>query len=90
MVGERKTVGGNKFYIRSGEKDPSEVVKWAKDTWSIKQMIKSLWDIYNKLCNRDKEKEDRLIKDYFVCNKRKGSWKSRKARQESRKWIKRH
>lgn len=57
-----------KFYEESGEKYAWEVVKWAKDAWRIREVIKTLWDVNDNLLNCDKEKAEGLIKDHFVCN----------------------
>ena len=45
------------------------MVKWAKDPWRIKEVMKSLQDINDKKLNTDKEKAEGLIRNHFVWNK---------------------
>ena len=68
MVREKKKECCKKFCEGNGEKDPWEVVKWAKHPWRIREVIKSLLDVDNNLLNMNEEKAEDLIRDHFVWN----------------------
>lgn len=44
------------------------MVKWAKDLWGIRKVMKSLQDTNNNLLNTDEETIEGLMRDHFVCN----------------------
>ena len=48
------------------QKDAWEVVRWVKDPWRIKAVMKPLWDTDNNPLNTDKERAEGLIRDCFV------------------------
>ena len=46
------------------------MVKWAKDPWRIREVLKALQDTNNNPLNTDEEKAEGLIRDYFMWNER--------------------
>ena len=66
MVREKEKECWKRFYKENGEKDPWEVVKWAKDLWRIREGMKTLRDTNDNPLNTDEEKADSLIRDYFT------------------------
>ena len=63
---QKKKEYGKRFCEEKGEKDLLEVVKWVKDPWRIKEVMKSLWNTDNNLLNTNVEKPEGLIRDHFV------------------------
>ena len=68
MVREKKKVYRKRFCEEKVEKNIWEVVKWAKDLWRIRELMKSVRDVDNNLLNMDKEKAEGLVRDHFVWN----------------------
>ena len=57
MVREEKKKCWKRFCKENGEKDPWNMVKWAKDPWRIREVMKSLRDINDNLLNMDGKKQ---------------------------------
>lgn len=68
MVREKKKKYWKRFCKENSEKDLWEVVKWAKDLWRIREVMKSLKDIDDNLLNTDEEKEEGLVRNHFGSN----------------------
>ena len=68
MVSEKEKECWKKFCKENREKDLWEVIKWAKDPWRIRQVMKTLRNTENKKLDMDEEKAKGLIQDYFVWN----------------------
>ena len=68
MVREKKRECWKKFCKESEGKNPWEVVKWTKDQWRIREVMKYLQDIDNTLLKTDEEKAKGLIRDHLVWN----------------------
>ena len=67
---EKKKECWKRFCEENGEKDPWEVVKWAKDAWKIRKVMKSLRDTNNNPLNTDEEKTEGMIRYHFMWNDR--------------------
>ncbi|RPB27053.1 hypothetical protein L211DRAFT_846604 [Terfezia boudieri ATCC MYA-4762] len=65
LVRRKKKECWQKFCEENGEKDPWEVVKWAKDPWHIRGTMGKLVDEEGKECQGDEEKAASLVADHF-------------------------
>ena len=65
---EKKKECRKKFGKENEEKDPWEVVKWAKDSGRIREVMKTFRGVNNNLRNMDEEKAEDFISDHFVWN----------------------
>ena len=65
MVKEKKEKCWRRFCEEHGERDPWEIVKWAKDPWKIKESMRDLKDKQGRWLETDQEKADGLNRDLF-------------------------
>jgi len=61
MVREKNKECWQEFYKRNGEKDPWEIVKWAKDLWHLKATMGDLTDTVNTPLKKDNDMKNRVI-----------------------------
>jgi len=64
-VREKKNECWQTFCEENGEKDPWEIVRWAKDPWHLKATIGDLTDVAEVPLKTDSEKLNGLIRDHF-------------------------
>jgi len=64
-VREKKKECWQAFCEENGDKDPWEIVKWAKDLWHLKATMGDLTDIAGISLKTDNEKKNGLIRDHF-------------------------
>ena len=69
IVREKKKEFSKRFCEENGDKDPWEIVKWAKDPWRIREVMKSLPYTNNNLLYIEQEKAEGLIRAHVVWNK---------------------
>jgi len=67
LVREKKNECWQTFCEENGEKDPWEIVKWAKDPWHLKATMGDLTDTMGVPLKTDNEKKNGLIRDHFGC-----------------------
>jgi len=65
LVREKKKECWQAFCEENGEKDPWEIVKWAKDPWHLKTTMGDLTDTTGVPLKTDSEKKNGLIRDHF-------------------------
>ena len=65
IVKEKKEKCWRRFCEEHAERDPWEIVKWAKDPWKIKESMRDLKDKQGRLLETDQEKADGLNRDLF-------------------------
>jgi len=65
LLREKKKECWQTFCEENGEKDPWEIVKWAKNSWHLKATIGDLTDMAGVPLKTDNEKKTSLIRDHF-------------------------
>jgi len=69
LVREKKKECWQAFCKENGEKDPWEIVKWAKGPWHLKATMGDLTDTTGVTLKTDNEKKNGLIRDHFGWRK---------------------
>ena len=65
MVREKKKECWHSFCEENGDKDPWEIVKWAKDPWHLKASMGDLTDVNGVNLNTTKAKVEGIVRDHF-------------------------
>lgn len=65
MIGEKKQKGWQKFCEEHGHRDLWEMVRWAKDPWRLKTMMRRLKTNEGKELILEGEKVQDLVQDLF-------------------------
>jgi len=65
LVREKKKECWQAFCEEKGEKDPWEIIKWAKDLWHLKATMGDLTYTIGVPLKMDNEKKNSLIRDHF-------------------------
>ena len=68
LVEEKREKCWRTFCEEHGQRDPWEIVRWAKEPWRLKTRMRNLRDVEGRTLETDEDKSEGLVRDLFRWN----------------------